>query len=104
MYARWIAPHPSTNSRFKVGYPDGSAHRIISDLSAFIGSTDPGTHRILAAGDLNMAFGSKEDDPWVLRERTVVDRMDALGLELVGNYVPECPSSGGPRPHWKNCR
>ena len=84
MYGRWIAPHPSTNSRWRVGYPDGSAHRIISDLSAFIGSTDPSTHRILAAGDLNMAFGGKDEEPFTPRERTVTDRMDALGLEMLG--------------------
>ena len=89
MYGRWIAPHPSTNSRWRVGYPDGSAHRIISDLSAFIGSTDPGTHRILAAGDLNMTFcGKDEDDPWVLRECTITDRMNALGLEVLGPQYP----------------
>ena len=52
MYARWIRPHPLAKTNWKVGYSDGSAHRIISDLSAFIGSTDPRTHRILAAGDL----------------------------------------------------
>ena len=58
MYARWLRPHPSTKSRWSVGYPDASAHRIISDLSAFIGHTNPTTHRILAAGDLNMFYGA----------------------------------------------
>ncbi|MCY4620300.1 MAG: hypothetical protein OXD34_00480 [bacterium] len=89
MYARWISPHPSAKSNMPIGYPDGSAHRIISDLSAFIGSTDPTTHRILAAGDLNMAFSGKDDEPFVLRERTVTDRMDALGLELLGPQYPD---------------
>ena len=51
MYARWVSPHPDVHSNWI--YQDGSAHHIISDLSAFIGSTDPTTHRILAAGDLN---------------------------------------------------
>ena len=89
MYGRWIAPHPSAKSRWRVGYPDGSAHRIISDLSAFIGSTDPGTHRILAAGDLNLAFGGKDEyEPFAPRARTVTDRMDALGLEMVGPQHP----------------
>ena len=32
MYARWLTPQPSTKSRWRVGYPDVSAHRIISDL------------------------------------------------------------------------
>ena len=58
MYARWLTPHPSTRSSWRVGYSDASAHRIISDLSAFIGHRDPATHRILAAGDLNMCYGA----------------------------------------------
>ena len=72
MYARWLRPHPSTKSRWGVGYSDASAHRIISDLSAFIGNTNPTTHRILAAGDLNMfyeAIGSRLSLPQ--RDRTV---------------------------------
>ena len=98
MYARWIEPHPTTNSNW-IGYPDGSAHRIISDLSAFIGNTDPATHRIIAAGDLNMVYGSEPDDPQSIsaRERTVFDRMDALGLELMGPRHPN-GRQADPRP------
>ena len=90
LYARWNKPHPSTESKWSVGHSDGSVHRIISDLSAFIGSTDPGTHRILAAGDLNMIYGATEDNPLALaaRERTVFDRMSALGLEFLGPQHP----------------
>ena len=84
-YARWLSPHPSTSTNFKVGYPDASAHRIISDLSAFIGNTDPGTHRVIVAGDFNM---SNDDDApnqeFLRRERTVWDRLNALGLEYLG--------------------
>ena len=58
MYARWLKPHPSTRSSWSVGYSDASAHRIISDLSAFIGHANPARHRILAAGDLNMFYGA----------------------------------------------
>ena len=36
----------------------GPAHRIMSDLAAFIGQRDPATHRILAAGDLNLYYGA----------------------------------------------
>ena len=89
MYARWLRPHPSTKSRWGVGYSDASAHRIISDLSAFIGHTNPTTHRILAAGDLNMfygAIGSRVSLPQ--RDRTVWDRMQALGLEFLGPQAP----------------
>ena len=91
MYARWIRPHPSTGSKWQVGYPDGSAHRIISDLSAFIGNTDPASHRILVAGDLNMVHGSRPNDRQSLaaREQTVFDRMDALGLEFMGPQSPD---------------
>ncbi len=90
MYARWIRPHPSTRSTWSVGFPDGSAHRIISDLSAFIGSTDPGTHRILAAGDLNTIYGATDNNRLALpaRDRTITDRMDALGLEFLGPRYP----------------
>ena len=80
MYARWIKPHPSTRSKWKVGYPDGSAHRIISDLSAFIGAKDPSSHRILAAGDLNMQ-GSGET---AVRERSVWNRCKASALSIWG--------------------
>lgn len=52
-YARWVRPHVSTKSPWKTGSPDASTHRIISDLSQFIGHSNPRKHRILAAGDLN---------------------------------------------------
>ena len=51
MYARCMMRHPITGSPWSVGASDVSAHRIISDLSAFIGHVDPSKHRILAAGD-----------------------------------------------------
>ncbi|MDE2934790.1 MAG: hypothetical protein OXS47_13110 [Chloroflexota bacterium] len=90
MYARWIRPHPSTHSSWSVGFPDGSAHRIISDLSAFIGNVRPETHRILAAGDLNTIYGATDDNRLALpaRDRTLTDRMDALGLEFLGPRYP----------------
>ena len=104
MYARWIRPHVSTRSKWKVGYADGSAHRIISDLSAFIGHVDPSSHRILAAGDLNTMFGVTEENPLVLpqRDQTIFDRMIALGLEFLGPEYPngrqaETPIKGLPK-------
>ena len=108
MYARWIKPHPSTRSKWRVGFPDGSAHRIISDLSAFIGSTDPGTHRILAAGDLNTIYGATDDNPLALpaRDRTITDRMDALGMEFLGPGHPSgrraSPAPAGLPPDTRN--
>ena len=91
MYARWIKPHPSTESKWRVGYADGSAHRIISDLSAFIGNVDPSTHRILAAGDLNTIYDMKDDydKTWTTaRDRTIWERMNALGFEFLGPQRP----------------
>ena len=98
MYARWMRPHPDVHSNWI--YQDGSAHRIISDLSAFIGSTDPSTHRILAAGDLNMIYGATEDNRLALpaRDRTVTDRMTALGMEFLGPRYPD-GRRASPTPH-----
>ena len=88
MYARWIRPHPSTSTSWRVGYADGSAHRIISDLSAFIGRQRG--HRILAAGDLNLLYGYGENgsEYWARRYDTVFARMEALGLEYLGPQHP----------------
>ena len=90
MYARWIKPHPTIRTRWRVGYSDGAAHRILSDLSAFIGDEDPSSHRILAAGDLNTIYGATDDNRLVLagRDRTVFERMSALGLEFMGPQYP----------------
>ena len=99
MYARWMKPHPATGSPWRVGASDVSAHRILSDLSAFIGHVDPSRHRILAAGDLNMFHGATGR---VLslpeRERTVWDRMAALGLEFLGLQFPNGRKSATHQP------
>lgn len=89
LYARWLKPHPTTKSTW-TGYQDASAHRIISDISAFIGDTDPSTHRILAAGDFNTVYGETEKSRLALpaRDQTIFDRMKALGLEFKGPQHP----------------
>ena len=58
MYARWMRSHPSAGKRPGLS-ADGSAHRILSDLMAFIDYDDPARHRILAAGDLNLRLNSR---------------------------------------------
>lgn len=90
IYGRWMQPHPTTNSRWGVGYQDGSVHAAITDLSAFIGHKSPATHRILASGDFNTIRGATENNPLALpaRDRTIFDRMDALGLECLGPDDP----------------
>ena len=107
MYDRWEAPHPSKNRSSWI-YSDASTHRIISDLSAFISSTDPSTHRILAAGDLNMIYGATDDNRLEMpaRARTVTGRMDALGMEFLGPRYPAgrraCPTPQGLPPDTRN--
>lgn len=88
MYARWLRWHPSVKSKWSVGTADGSAHRIITDISAFIGDYDPSTHRILAAGDLNMVYNNGRPDWKGSRDHSVWARMDAMGLEFVGPCHP----------------
>ncbi len=91
MYGRWIGPHPSVKTSWSIGYADASVHRIISDLSAFIGHENPRTHRILAAGDLNIAhgYGDGGSPPyWEARYRSVFERMAAIGLEFMGPQMP----------------
>ena len=94
MYAAWRAPHPSTerDSDWNV---DASAHRILSDLSAFVANADREPHRILAAGDLNIDYGAdygwrerSDQRLWYARCRTIWDRMEALGLEYMGPWYP----------------
>ena len=97
IYARWMKPHPSTRTPWRVGASDVTAHRILSDLSAFIGHEDPTRHRILAAGDLNMIYGATGRSPSLpTREKTLWDRMAALGLEFLGPQAPDGwqPSAG----------
>ena len=103
MYARWIGSHPSVKTAWSFGYADSSVHRIISDLSAFIGHENPQTHRILAAGDLNIAhgYGDGGDPYWEARYRSVFERMAATGLEFMGPQAPhgrqaETPATGEP--------
>lgn len=88
MYARWYEPHPTVGGWI---YPDASAHRIVSDLTAFIPDYDAATprHRVLAAGDLNMDFDfGQGTDGFAPRANTVFDRMNALGLEYMGPQHP----------------
>ena len=90
LYARWEYPHPRTKTSWSVGYQDAMAHRAISDLSTFIGSTNPATHRILLAGDFNLIHGAMDNNPLALpaRDRSVFSRLEALGLEFIGPQYP----------------
>ena len=86
MYAPWVRSHARTggNSIFS----DGSAHRVVSDLSTFI-ANETG-HRILAAGNMNIlrGYGEYGDKYWAARYRTVFDRLEIMGLPCVGPEYP----------------
>lgn len=100
LYARWLTPHPLARREpppaRELGtgairiYADASAHRIVSDLSTFIGHTNPATHRLLAAGDLNTLYGATEESrlETPARAQTIFDRLEALGFEFAGPQWP----------------
>lgn len=69
------------------GYADGSAHRILSDLSALMVRPD---HRLVIAGDWNLlrGYGEHGDGYWKARYDTVFARAEALGLRFVGPQYP----------------
>ena len=78
---------------------DASLHRVISDLSLFIGSQRG--HRVIAAGDLSVYHGYGEDSSgyWKGRYDTVFDRMAAIGMSLVGPQHPNGRQTD-PWPEW----
>jgi len=88
MYGRWLGPHPSVGPTWI--YADASVHRIISDLSTFIGHERSRKHRILAAGDLNVTYGYGHGDGpyWDARYENLFERFEAVGLEFMGPQLP----------------
>jgi len=82
MYAVWEGHRPGPI------YADASAHRLLSDLSGIV--NDARSHRIIAAGDLNILHGYGEygDSYWAARYATVFDRAEAMGLRFVGPQAP----------------
>ena len=97
MYARWMNAYTPTGTSWINS--DASAHRILSDLSAFAGYDDWIGYRILAAGDLNMFYGATGKTlSMPQRERTVWERFSALGLEFLGPQAPNGRPSPTPQP------
>lgn len=80
-YAPWEYHHMSS-----VLLSDASAHRIISDLSSFIGRDK----LIIAAGDFNILnrYGEHGSNYWGSRYASVFDRFDAIGLPFAGPQHP----------------
>jgi exonuclease III len=83
MYAGWEGGRPGPI------YADASAHRLLSDLSGIV--NHPRSHRILAAGDLNIlhGYGDYGDPYWAARYATVFDRAEAMGLRFMGPQAPD---------------
>ncbi len=83
MYAVWEGGRPGPI------YADASAHRLLSDLSGIV--NDARSHRVIAAGDLNILHGYGEygDSYWAARYATVFDRAEAMGLRFVGPQAPQ---------------
>ena len=90
MYGRWMGSHPPEGRKTGAVMPDTSIHRIISDISLFVGHENPSTHRVLTAGDINLDHGVKEEGiSWYgRRARVVWDRFDVLGFEYLGPQYP----------------
>ncbi len=61
MYGRWMGSHPPPGKKNWTSMLDTAVHRIISDLSLFVGREDPSTHRVVVAGDINLDYGWRED-------------------------------------------
>jgi hypothetical protein len=69
------------------GYADGSAHRILSDLSVLASDR---RFQLVVAGDWNLlhGYGENGDPYWRARYDTVFDRAAALGLYFLGPRHP----------------
>ena len=87
MYAQWVKTHVRAGYR-PIIFSDGSAHRLVSDLSVFIANEDG--HRVVTAGDLNIlrGYGEHGSEYWAARYQTVFDRMEVMGLGCVGPEYP----------------
>jgi exonuclease III len=83
-YAAWESP-PGRND---IIYADGSAHRLLSDISGLV--TGRKNEKVVLAGDLNILFGYGEhgDAYFASRYQSVFDRAAAMGLQLVGPGAP----------------
>lgn len=94
VYGAWERPYRDLATSWI--YADASVHRLISDLSVFIGQQKG--HRVLVAGDLNILYGYGDGGSpyWASRYNTVFDRMEALGLRFIGPQEP----NGRPAEPW----
>ena len=94
-YGLWKRPHKITNSKWIMA--DASVHRLISDISSFIGHQKK--HRLIVSGDLNILYGYGElgSKYWAERYKSIFSRMSALGVPFVG---PQAPDGGRQAVPW----
>ena len=86
-YGLWERPHAITESQWIMA--DASVHRLISDISSFIGHQKK--HKLIVSGDLNILYGYGESGSkyWADRYQSVFSRMSAIGVPFVGPQAPE---------------
>ena len=85
-YGFWEAPLSKTRSKWS--YADASAHRLLSDVAALIGSERG--HKLIVAGDFNILYGHGERGSayWKARYESVFARALAMGLVFAGPQHP----------------
>ena len=95
LYAGWESA--ALSSRPSTICADAAAHRLLSDLSGLVDGER--SHRIIAAGDLNILhrYGERGDRYWGARYASVFDRAEAMGLRFVGPQAPN-GRQASPRP------
>lgn len=86
-YAAWENALHDPPASTPAIFADGSAHRLVSDLSALLPTT---RHRVVVAGDFNILHGHGDygAEYWARRYASVFARMDALGLRFAGPQAP----------------
>ena len=84
MYARWLKSHPHAYLDWSISA--NSAHRVISDLATFIGTTNPVKHRIPCCrrSQYDLRCGFVGASRCLIGSARFGDRMQALGLEFMG--------------------
>ena len=95
-YGLWKRPHKRTGSRWIMA--DASVHRLISDISSFIGHGKK--HRLIVSGDFNILYGYGERGRkyWAERYQSVFSRMASLGVPFIGPQAPEGGRQASPWP------
>jgi exonuclease III len=95
-YGLWKRPHDITESKWIMA--DASVHRLISDISCFVGHEKK--HKLIVSGDLNILYGYGESGSkyWADRYQSVFSRMAAIGIPFIGPQAPEGGRQAAPWP------